>query len=174
MVGRLDPKTGDIKLVTMASPRAQPYGMVFNSKGTIFFDEFGINKIANMDPCDDDDRRNTCCRMPGSRPRRIAITSDDIIWYGDYSKGRLGRLDPKTGKVTEYNFAERAALAALRDHRHQRHHLVQRIRQSSRTRWCGSIPKTEKFQTWAIPSGGGVVRNMMPTRDGNIAMAESG
>ena len=25
-----------------------------------------------------------------------------------------------------------------------------------------------------IPSGGGVVRNMMVTRDGNIAMAESG
>ena len=33
-------------------------------------------------------------------------------------------------------------------------------------------PKTEKFQTWAIPSGGGVVRNMMVTRDGNIAMAK--
>ena len=32
-------------------------------------------------------------------------------------------------------------------------------------------PKTEKFQTWAIPSGGGVVRNMMPTRDGNLALA---
>jgi virginiamycin B lyase len=35
-------------------------------------------------------------------------------------------------------------------------------------------PKTEKFETWAIPAGGGVVRNMMPTRDGNIAMTESG
>ena len=35
-------------------------------------------------------------------------------------------------------------------------------------------PKTEKFQTWAIPSGGGVVRNMMTTRDGNIVMACSG
>ena len=35
-------------------------------------------------------------------------------------------------------------------------------------------PATESFQTWAIPSGGGVVRNMMVTRDGNIAMAESG
>jgi virginiamycin B lyase len=35
-------------------------------------------------------------------------------------------------------------------------------------------PALEKFQTWPIPSGGGVVRNMMVTRDGNIAMAESG
>jgi virginiamycin B lyase len=35
-------------------------------------------------------------------------------------------------------------------------------------------PKSEKFQTWKIPSGGGTVRNMMPTRDGNLALAESG
>jgi virginiamycin B lyase len=36
-------------------------------------------------------------------------------------------------------------------------------------------PKTEKFQTWAIPSGGGVVRNMMATTDGNgLVLACSG
>jgi virginiamycin B lyase len=36
-------------------------------------------------------------------------------------------------------------------------------------------PKTEKFQTWQIPEGGGgIVRHMMPTPDGNIAMAMSG
>ena len=35
-------------------------------------------------------------------------------------------------------------------------------------------PKTEKFQTWPIPSGGGVVRNMMSTYDGNLALACSG
>jgi len=35
-------------------------------------------------------------------------------------------------------------------------------------------PKTEKFQSWVIPAGGGVVRNMMTTRDGrNIVIAES-
>ena len=35
-------------------------------------------------------------------------------------------------------------------------------------------PKTENFQTWVIPSGGGVVRNMDVTRDGNIVLACSG
>ena len=34
--------------------------------------------------------------------------------------------------------------------------------------------KTEKFQSWIIPGGGGVVRNIKTTDDGNIAMAESG
>jgi len=32
-------------------------------------------------------------------------------------------------------------------------------------------PKTEKSQTWEIPSGGGVVRNMMATQDGNLVLA---
>ena len=35
-------------------------------------------------------------------------------------------------------------------------------------------PKTEKFQSWAIPSGGGVIRNMMAYKDGTLALAESG
>jgi len=35
-------------------------------------------------------------------------------------------------------------------------------------------PKTEQFQTWTIPSGGGVVRNMDVTRDGNLTLACSG
>jgi virginiamycin B lyase len=35
-------------------------------------------------------------------------------------------------------------------------------------------PQTEKFETWAIPSGGGVVRNMTTTREGQIVLACSG
>jgi virginiamycin B lyase len=110
---------------------------------------------------------------PGSRPRRIAITSDDIIWYGDYSKGRLGRLDPKTGKVTEYPSpsgprSQPYGITAIDD---VIWYNESGVEPNTLVRFD---PKTEKFQTWAIPSGGGVVRNMMPTRDGNIAIAESG
>ena len=36
-------------------------------------------------------------------------------------------------------------------------------------------PRTEKFQTWIIPAGGGVVRNMKVTEDGDsLVLAESG
>jgi virginiamycin B lyase len=34
--------------------------------------------------------------------------------------------------------------------------------------------RSETFQTWAIPPGGGVVRHMMATRDRNLALACSG
>jgi len=35
-------------------------------------------------------------------------------------------------------------------------------------------PKTKAFQSWPIPSGGGVVRNMVATRDDRLYLACSG
>lgn len=35
-------------------------------------------------------------------------------------------------------------------------------------------PKAEKFQSWLIPSGGGVVRHMMATPEGNLLLACGG
>ena len=34
-------------------------------------------------------------------------------------------------------------------------------------------PKSETFQSWAIPGGGDIVRNMSVTRDGNPVLANS-
>jgi virginiamycin B lyase len=34
-------------------------------------------------------------------------------------------------------------------------------------------PRTEKFQSWAIPGGGNIVRNTSVTRDGNFLLANS-
>jgi virginiamycin B lyase len=146
--------------------------MVFDSEGTIFFDEFGSNKIASMD------RATMAIReypLPdaGSRPRRIAIGSGDIIWYSDYALGCLGRLDPKSGKVTEYPSpsgprSQPYGIAVIDDIIWYNESGVQ---PNTLVRFD---PKTEKFETWAIPSGGGVVRNMMPTRDGNMRWQRAG
>src|SRR5207244_3195853 len=81
--------------------KSRPYGMAVNSKGTVFYVAFGINKVGSVDPKTLEIREYTL-PDPASRPRRIAITSDDIVWYSDFSRGYLGRLDPATGKVTEW------------------------------------------------------------------------
>ena len=70
------------------------------SKGVPITVLFGANKIASID------RHSLTIKeypLPdgGSRPRRIAV-SGDLVWYSDYARGRLGRLEPNTGKVTEY------------------------------------------------------------------------
>jgi len=172
MVGRLDPKTGDVKLVTSPTPKSRPYGMVVSSKGIPFFVEFGSNKIASLDP-------NTMAIreyvLPNaeSRPRRIAITSDDVLWYSDYSRGYLGRFDPATGKATEWPSpggpkSQPYGIQAIND---IIWYSESAVKPNTLVRFD---PKPRQFQTWAIPSGGGVVRNMDVTRDGNLALACSG
>ena len=172
MVGRLNPQTGEIKLVTMPQPRSNPYGMVMMSSGNPFICEFGGNRLASFD-IDTMAITEYTLPNPESRPRRIAIASDDTIWYGDYSRGYLGRFNPKTRETKEWASpsgpqSQPYGITVIND-------IVwyneSAIRPNTLVRFD---PKTEKFQSWIIPGGGGVVRNMMPTRDGNIAMAESG
>jgi virginiamycin B lyase len=101
MVGRLDPKTGEVRVVGSPTPKSNPYGMVVSSEGVPFFVEFGSNKVASLDPDTLVIHEYGLPRVD-SHPRRVAITPDDVIWYSDYSRGYLGRLDPKTGKISEW------------------------------------------------------------------------
>jgi virginiamycin B lyase len=170
-IGRLDPRTGEIKLLTPPTPKARPYGMAVNSKGTVFIVEFGANKVASVDP------KTLAIREyplpdPASRPRRIAITSDDIVWYADFSRGFLGRLDTATGKVTEWPSpsgpkSQPYGMSAIND--------VIWYSESGTTpnTVVRFDPKTEKFQSWAIPGGGNIVRNTSVTKDGNFVLANS-
>ena len=172
MVGRIIPKTGEVKVVTVPTPRSNPYGMVVNSKGIPFFAEFGSNKLASLDP-ETMEIREHVLPNPGTRPRRIAITPDDAIWYGDYARGYLGRFDPKTGMVREWPSpsgpkSQPYGITAIGD---VIWYSESAVRPNTLVRFDS---KTEKFQTWVIPSGGGVVRNMMATRDGNLVLACSG
>jgi virginiamycin B lyase len=108
-----------------------------------------------------------------ARPRRIALTPDDVVWYTDFARGYLGRFDPATGAVKEWlspggpqsepygiAFADGAIW-----------YSESSVRPNTLVRFD---PKTEKFQAWIIPAGGGVVRNMMRTTDGtHLVLAES-
>jgi len=172
MIGRLDPKTGAIRLVTSPTPRSNPYGMVVSSRDVPWFCEFGANKLASIDP-ETMAIREYLLPNADSRPRRIAITPDDIIWYSDYARGVLGRFDTHSGAVKEYASpgGPRSMPYGIVYLKRAVWYSESGVRPNTLVRFD---PATESFQTWAIPSGGGVVRNMMVTRDGNIAMAESG
>lgn len=172
MVGRLNPKTGEVKVVNSPTPKSNPYGMVVNSKGVPFFVEFGSNKVASLDP-DTLSIHEYVLPHVDSRPRRVAITPDDLIWYSDYSRGYLGRLDPKTGKVEEWASpggprSKPYGITAVGD-------IIWYSESNTKPNTIVRFdPKTERFQTWIIPSGGGVVRNMVHTPDGNLWLACSG
>ncbi len=171
MVGRLDPASGEIKLLTSPTPNSRPYGLVINSKGIPVFVDFGSNKIGTVDPTTLAIKEYVLPN-PASRPRRLALGPDDAVWYADFSRGYLGRLDLASGEHKEW--------ASPSGPKSEPYGIVF----TKGALWYNESgakpntivrfdPKTEKFQSWAIPGGGDIVRNMSVTPDGNPVTANS-
>jgi virginiamycin B lyase len=172
LIGRLDPLTGEITLLSPPTKDSAPYGLVFGADGALYVAEFGANKIARLDPTT---LRIEEFALPheDARPRRIAATGDGYIWYTDFTRGRLGRLNPRNGEVVDWASPGGAqsgpyAIAALGD---DLWYVETGDEQNMLVRFD---PKTQGFERWPIPSGGGVVRNMVATPAGGLALACSG
>jgi virginiamycin B lyase len=170
-IGRLDPKTGDIKLLTPPTKGARPYGIRINAKGIPFVVEFGANKVLSIDP------QTLAIREyplpdPAARPRRLAIGPDGVIWYTDFARGYLGRLDPETGQVAEWPSpgGARSEPYGIVFTKGALWYSESNTKPNTVVRFD---PTAHSFQTWAIPGGGDIVRNMDVTRDGNPVLANS-
>jgi virginiamycin B lyase len=174
-MGRLDPKTGDIKLFQPAgAPGQMPYALRFLSDGRQpWFSYWGSNKIATINP-DTLEVKEFVLPDSKTRIRRMGVTSDDMLWYGDWSNGKLSRFNPKTGEVKSYEgpsgpMSQPYGMTVVDD---AIWYVESNTRPNALVRFD---PKTEQFQSWLIPGGGGIVRHMMPTTDGkSIAISMSG
>jgi len=169
-VGRLDPKTGETKLVMMPTPRSRPYGILVSEKGIPTLALFGTNKLATIDP-ETMAVKEYPLPSADSRPRRIAITGDQV-WYADFPRGFLGRLNLATGEHKEWQ-----SPSGPNSQPYGIVHAKGAIWYNESFAKPNTIvrfdPKTEKFQTWAIPGGGDIVRKMDVTPDGNPVTANS-
>ena len=173
MVGKLNTETGESKVVTTPTPRANPYGMVITTKGIPYFVDFGANKIASIDP-ETMDIHEYLLPNEAARPRRVAITPDDVLYYTDYGRGYLGQFDTKTGKMTKEWLSPSGPQSrpyAITIVNGIVWYCEAGVKPNTLVRFD---PKSEKFQTWMIPAGGGVVRNMMHFADGKLVLTESG
>jgi virginiamycin B lyase len=171
-VGRINTASGEMVVVKTPSDNTYPYGIRINSQGTPWYVDFRGNRIGSVDPKTMEIREHTLPNAD-SRPRRLAITPDDVIWYTDFPRGVLGRFDPKTGDVREWlspggKDSEPYAITAIGN---VIWYSESGVRPNTMVRFD---TQTQKFQTFAIPSGGGVLRHFEATRDGNIVTANSG
>ncbi len=138
----------------------------------MFFCEFGTNKIASMNPDTMDIREYTLAE--GSRPRRLTITADDIIYFTDYSRGALGRFNLSDGATKEWTSpggrdSKPYGIAMTPDG--VIWYSESGVTPNTIVRFD---PKTESFSSCPIPSGCGVVRHMVGTPEGNLYLACSG
>ncbi len=127
-MGRLDPATGDIKLITPNGPTGQqPYALRFLSDGVRpYFSYWGSNKIATIDPVTFELKEYV---LPDARTRirRMGVTSDDMIWYGDWGTGQLAPPRSQDRRRHRVGGTERSAVAALRNDGDRRQDLVRRV-----------------------------------------------
>jgi virginiamycin B lyase len=171
MIGRFDPRTGDIRLASIQRQRARPYGIKIGADGTPWVACNGSNCIIRVNP-----RTMTLTEIDlpheETTVRRLDIASDGRIWYVNSGRGRLGVYNPANGEIREWDSpsgpdSHPYAIAVIDD-------IVwyneSGVRPDPLVRFD---PRTETFQSWAIPSGdyyAGMVRHMRATRDGNLLL----
>ena len=174
MIGRLIPETGEVELVIAPTESSRPYGIKLSSEGVPWVAANGSNRLYRIDP-ETMEIREYPLPDPDTTVRRLAFASDDTIWYVNSSQGRLGHLDPETGEVREWDSpsgpdSHPYAIAVIDD-------VVWYNESGKRPDTLVRFdPKTERFQSWAIPSGGihaGIVRHMRPTREGDLLIHQS-
>lgn len=168
MLGRLNPSTGDIKEVD-SEPR--PYGIKVADDGTVWIAFNGTNKIGAMDP---DTMEVNYYDIPNERTRvrRLDLDSEGMVWFVNSTQGKIGRLDPVTGDITQWDSPSGAsshpyALAVIND---VIWYNESGMRPDALVRFN---PESGSFQSWAIPSGVGIVRNVWKTEAGNLLIHQS-
>jgi virginiamycin B lyase len=171
MVGRLVPATGEITLKEVPTPRGRPYGIKIAADGTPWFAYNGSNRLGSIDPQTMDIREHPL-PTPETTIRRLDFASDGTIWYVDSSRGYLGHFDPKTGERREWPSpsgpqSHPYAIAVIDD---KVWYNESAMRPDALVRFD---PETETFQSWAIPSGVGIIRHMRATPDGNLVIHQS-
>ena len=128
-VGRLVPSTGEMKISAAPSNKpgapTYPYGIRVNSQGVPWYVDFRGPRIASVDPVTMVIKEITLPNAD-SRPRRIAITSDEP------SSGRIIRA-ARSAATTEDRCRSRnghrpaARIGTVRHRVGRQHRLVQRV-----------------------------------------------
>lgn len=105
-VGHFNVSTGETHVIPVPTERARPYGIRMDpEKERPWIALFGTHKLATVDP---ETMELTEIDLPreDARPRRLDVTSDGTIWYGDYAKGKVGRYNPADGSFEEWDIPD--------------------------------------------------------------------
>jgi len=98
-IGRLDPKTGEMKVFD--APRGRgPYGIATAPDGKVYFASLAGSYLGRID----DDGTITVLDPPTAKSgvRRVWADSKGNIWVTQYNVGQLARYEPATGKWAEW------------------------------------------------------------------------
>jgi virginiamycin B lyase len=106
-INKLDTHTGKVTgFPTKASyPHPygpEPYGLVIDAKGTIWFTELFGGKLGKIDP-KTGEMTEYSTPNPDAGPRRLTLDSKGNLWFTECFVGKIGEFDPATMKFMDYD-----------------------------------------------------------------------
>ena len=107
-IGKLDPETGMVREYDVPNPNAVGIHSAYpGPDGNVWLGEFGINKVGKFDPKAEKLTEYADAYTPGKEglvaggsKHTVRVGADGIAWS---SGTRISRLDPKTGKFTDFS-----------------------------------------------------------------------
>lgn len=103
-IGSFDPETQEFELFPIPTPLAGPVAMEEGPGGTVAITEGFSNKIGLFDP-ESDQWQEFAIPTPGvTFPAGLTVSPDDkYLYFGETLANKIGRLDPATGEIIEYD-----------------------------------------------------------------------
>lgn len=167
-LGRLNPQSGELAEIDV-EPR--PYGIKVDQDGTVWVAFNGTNKIGALHP---ESMEIRYYEVPDERTRirRLDIDSQGIIWFVNSTMGKIGRLEPESGTIQQWDSpsgpsSHPYSMAVIDD---VIWYNESGMRPDALVRFD---PEDESFQSWAIPSGVGIIRNTWVTESGDLLIHQS-
>jgi virginiamycin B lyase len=109
-----------------------------------------------------------------ARPRRIALGLGGELYFTDFSRGMIGRLDPQSGAVREWSSpggGNSMPYGIAVSSGGEVYYSETGVHPNTLVRFD---PGTQTFSQAAIPSGNSLVRSMVAAPDGRLFLACGG
>jgi virginiamycin B lyase len=110
-IGRVDPRTGEIKDWMMPDPKADPHGLTVDRNGHVFWAETVGFHLGRLDPKTGSMTRypmDSTARSKG-RGHTPVVDSKDNVWFTVIVGDMIGKWDRQTGKSTVWKVPTQGA-----------------------------------------------------------------
>ena len=103
VLGRLDPKTGQIKEFALKTPDSGPHGLAEDKAGNIWYTGNSKALIGKLDPKTGQVTEYPMPDPAAKDPHSLMFDQKGTLWFTVQGANMVGRLNPATGELTLRN-----------------------------------------------------------------------
>src|SRR5579863_1692609 len=153
----------------MPAPSRMPFSAAPDKNGYLWIPDFGLaNKITRLDP-KTGEMKDFSIPFTGTGGIHSAVpAADGSVWLAEQGSNRIGRWDPGTQQITEYQDAYLPGKEGIEDGGSK--HTI-RIDPTGKV-WASGVPLTrfdpETGKFTRFDSGGGYIYDVKPDKNGDV------